>query len=284
MKRRSLYLSLITLLCVCLSTVALSSTEGLLIYFPFDEGRGDVAMDMSGNNHHAEIDGARWIDDGKVNGALEFRGVSKGDIVQVINNHEAGQLGVIEWQAITVMAWVYPTGFQTDEERRRWMRIVDTDDFPARESGFWLGVHGTAATQQAGPDQTEKRGRVFVGFRPTTWFNTEQTVNLNEWSHVAFTWGLQETRGIMKGFINGQEDSGKASFQETLVTKQNLAVGGGQGREPSPDESFVGYIDEVAVYQRSMTADEIASIMEAGTAVEPAGKLITTWSRIKGSY
>ena len=104
MKRRSMYLSLITLLCVCVSTVALSSTEGLLIYFPFDEGRGDVAMDMSGNGHHAEIDGARWIDDGKVNGALEFRGVSKGDIVQVINNHEAGQLGVIEWQAITVMA------------------------------------------------------------------------------------------------------------------------------------------------------------------------------------
>lgn len=284
MKRRSMYLSLITLLCVCVSTGALSSTEGLLIYFPFDEGSGDVAMDMSGNGHHGEIQGARWIDDGKVNGALEFRGVSKGDIVQVINNNEAGQLGVIEWQAITVMAWVYPTGFQTDAERRRWMRIVDTDDFPARESGFWLGVHGTAATQQAGPDQTEKRGRVFVGFRPTTWFNTEQTLNLNEWSHVAFTWGLQETRGIMKGYINGQEDSGKASFQETLVTKQNLAVGGGQGREPSPDESFVGYIDEVAVYQRSMTADEIASIMEAGTAVEPAGKLITTWSRIKGSY
>ncbi len=70
---------------------------------------------------------------------------------------------------------------------------------------------------------------MFVGFRPTTWFNTEQTVNLNEWSHVAFTWGLHETRGIMKGFINGEEDSGKASFQETLVTKQNLAVGGGQG-------------------------------------------------------
>ena len=96
--------------------------------------------------------------------------------------------------------------------------------------------------------------------------------------------GLQATRGIMKGYINGQEDSGKASFQETLVTKQNLAVGGGQGREPSADESFVGYIDEVAVYQRAMDADEIASIAEGGTSVEPEGKLVTTWSRIKRSF
>ena len=49
MKRSSLYLSLITLLFVSVSTGVLSSTEGLLIYFPFDEGSGDVAMDMSGN-------------------------------------------------------------------------------------------------------------------------------------------------------------------------------------------------------------------------------------------
>ena len=90
MKRSSLYLTLIALLFVSVSTGVLSSTEGLLLYFPFDEGNGDIAMDMSGNGHDAEINGARWIDNGKVNGALEFRGVSKGDIVQVINNKNRG--------------------------------------------------------------------------------------------------------------------------------------------------------------------------------------------------
>jgi hypothetical protein len=47
---------------------------------------------------------------------------------------------------------------------------------------------------------------------------------------------------------------------------------------------FKGIIDEVAIYKKVLTAAEIAKDMAGimpATAVEPAGKLATTWSRMK---
>ena len=46
----------------------------------------------------------------------------------------------------------------------------------------------------------------------------------------------------------------------------------------------IGIIDEVAVYKRALTANEVKQDMTKGVVapVSPAGRLVATWGMIKG--
>ena len=47
--------------------------DGLVLYHPYDEGKGDKAEDLSGNKHEGVIDNPKWVN-GKFGKALEFGG------------------------------------------------------------------------------------------------------------------------------------------------------------------------------------------------------------------
>lgn len=51
-------------------------------------------------------------------------------------------------------------------------------------------------------------------------------------------------------------------------------------------ESFTGGIDEIVILSRALEADEIQQLLngwEDAFAVEPEGKLATTWGRVKAA-
>ena len=53
------------------------------------------------------------------------------------------------------------------------------------------------------------------------------------------------------------------------------------------DRHYVGVIDEVAIYDRALTPNEIVQNQNASlgiTSVDPAGKLSSTWGEIKAGY
>ena len=50
-----------------------AEVEGLLLYLPFDEGDGNEAKDLSGNNFNGKLEGPQWVV-GKFGNALEFDG------------------------------------------------------------------------------------------------------------------------------------------------------------------------------------------------------------------
>ena len=47
------------------------------------------------------------------------------------------------------------------------------------------------------------------------------------------------------------------------------------------EEFFTGAIDEVHLFNRIISTDDITKIIAGPTAVQPTGKLTTTWSNIK---
>jgi len=47
------------------------------------------------------------------------------------------------------------------------------------------------------------------------------------------------------------------------------------------EEFFTGVIDEVHLFNRIISTDDITKIIAGPTAVQPTGKLTTTWSNIK---
>ena len=51
------------------------------------------------------------------------------------------------------------------------------------------------------------------------------------------------------------------------------------------DGGFVGIIDEVLIYNKALSADEVEQIFEAeGLPVQPQGKLATRWGQIKSAF
>lgn len=73
--------------------------ESIVGAWLFDEGRGDITEDFSGNGNDGKIVGAKWVQ-GKFGRALEFDG--KDDWVEV------PMIGTFD--EITITAWVNSTG------------------------------------------------------------------------------------------------------------------------------------------------------------------------------
>ena len=112
MRRSLMTLAMATTLAALLPTDAAGDlTEGLVAYFPLDEGSGDVAKDATGNvPDGALIDGAQWDSATKKAGAsaVTFDGSS----------------GLIEFEpfdvegaGITLAAWIQPESFGIGDGR-----------------------------------------------------------------------------------------------------------------------------------------------------------------------
>lgn len=244
------------LLSVFVIGVAQAVEVGPLGYWPFEDGSGKVATDETGNGHDADIVGAKWIKDGKFGKALDFDGNSHVDIPQSDE--------MSSWEAFTFMAWVYPTEFRGD-----WERIIDCD---LGSEGFWTCIR--------------QDGTVDWGFRPTTYYDAIGKVALKNWTHVAFVWELKgNLKGEFRVYINGEIDEKKNSFKQVVTTPAPIRIAGRSKAGANATEWWVGYIDEVAIFNRVLSADEIKQSVEGkipgAYAVRPAEKLPTTWSKIK---
>lgn len=256
MIRHILYVLFAGLLSMLLVEGALSAEEGPLVYLPFEDGEGDMATDKSGNDHHADITDAKWIEDGKFGKALEFDGDDHVDIP------ESDDLK--SWEAFTLMAWVYPTEFQGD-----WERIIDCD---LGGQGFW-----TCARQD---------GTIDWGFRPTTYYDANGKAEIGKWTHLAFVWELGgELKGEFRVYIDGEIDDATNSFKQVVTTPAPIRIGGRSRTAPNATEWWVGYIDEVAIFDRVLSHEEIRESVEGRipnvAAVQPEDKLTTTWGKMK---
>ena len=70
-------------------------------------------------------------------------------------------------------------------------------------------------------------------------------------------------------------------------TNNDLMLRIGWDPEAEAIDTYVGVIDEVAIYDRALTPNEIVQNQNASlgiTSVDPAGKLSSTWGEIKAGY
>ena len=104
-----------TLLCISLiiTSLALVTQIGAKIdletamgIWLFDENRGTVATDISGNNNHGEIQGAEWVK-GKFGTALKFNGTSARVVI-------ADSESLYAKKAWTITSWVFVGREATD--------------------------------------------------------------------------------------------------------------------------------------------------------------------------
>ena len=210
-----------------------SSASQIVSYWKFDETSGIIADDSVGTNNGSLINGPIWTA-GKVGGALSFDGVN--DYVT------AGVDGIVfgSGRANTLMAWIKSDKLSSIVFKPGTLEIDVTS----------AGIHVNEYRSSTN----------WRGITATTY------VNDGKWHHLAF---VHQTNNVWDIYADGiNVKSGPTGT--TSVIGDTFYIGGHGGYLPF---SFRGSIDEVAVYNGALSADEIRNIYLTSVP-EPATMLL----------
>jgi len=212
----------------------------LVSHWKFDEGSGTIAYDSAGNND-GTIYGAAWKT-GQVGGALEFDGVN--DYVDIPYN---SSLDINASKGITLLVWFkldsYPDGFDQGP-------IFGLFDSDGDGSKNYLLIDKPLYENLITWDQYPPSYGWIKSIKP----------DLDTWYHIA----VVEDPTYRAIYINGSldiSDNSSESYQGN--TPDTIRIG---NRADSIPFYFDGIIDEVAIYDRALLAEEIEAIYEAGLA------------------
>lgn len=226
--------------------------ESIVGIWLLDEGQGKEIKDFSRNGNDGQIIGAKWTD-GKIGNALAFNGASRAEIPgsKTIDNYLEG---------FTYLLWVQPTANPPNANTR----VIEHD---WHNPTIQIGPNDYYGSTAANADQAQ------TNVRGGAW-------ELDEWNFVAITHDGDVLKLYVDGELVGEKAVGKAD--EKVGTEIRLAAWRKAGWD------FTGIIDEVGVFNKPLSEDDLNDIMNNGLEealfVSPADKIATTWARMKESY
>jgi hypothetical protein len=214
--------------------VQAQSDEGLVAEWHFDEGSGSVLKDSSGNGYDGVIHGATWVE-GKYGGALSFDGVN--DYVDIPDWDWATNMNYV------VMAWVKTTDI--DYQSQGW-----------RVGAPILGDSANSVRGEIGLDNGKISYDYYNGIGHEV--NGISTVADGSWHFLVWVNHDDDTIDLYVDSIcetcsatNGPVDD------ETIFVVREIGRG--------YSDFFKGNIDEVRIYNRALSAEEIKSQYEQGS-------------------
>ncbi len=209
---------------------ASEKNRGLILCLKLDEGKGAVAHDSSGLNHHARINGAKWVD-GKP--ALEFNG----DESHMVITNFAG----LPTEAITISVWQ-----KVREARAQHLFNLSPDD-----SGDRISAHTPWEDNQVyfdfGIADYDGDGRVnYTPPKPIA----------GTWQHFVF---VASTAGkCSRIYRNGVMEVSAPNAPEYSGATKDLYIGAGSDAL----NAYAGLIGEFRMYNRVLTDEEIKALYQ----------------------
>jgi hypothetical protein len=217
-----------------LGTCIASAFEPPIAAYSFDEGEGEVAHDAAGD-HDGAVEGADWVG-GKYGGALSFEEEEE-DSVDIPASSELDLT-----DAFTLEAWVRP---QTADYGQP-VLFKETPTF------FSYALYA------GGDERALPEGLVASKDWSYAQVQGEEEMPAKAWSHLALASDGEDLRLYLDG-----ELVDTAPAKSAQISEGSLRIGG----DPTFEESyFTGLIDEVRIYDRALSAEEIEEDM--GTAIE----------------
>jgi hypothetical protein len=217
------------------------------------------------HGHDGElIKDPKWVD-GQFGKALEFDG-TKGQHVKVPINDTLQLL-----EQFSIAFWVK----RGDAQIRDWNYMVTAGSDP--NSG--LELHGDSGLKWASILRDSDKKTYFWSTSGGAWAQKaiSDDIQPDDWVHLAIT---HDTDSEVVIYNDGEKVGGGSKPPIVDEIDGSIMVG---ARHPG-EEFFTGIIDEVFLFNRTLTQAEIGEIMNGGLVpVEPAEKLATTWGSIKAS-
>jgi len=226
------------------------------------------ATDSIGTNHGTFPFGSAFAT-GQVGQALDFDGVSR--VVQV---PDAPVLNPTN--AITLEAWVYMTGPYSGV------------------GGAMFGKDGVYSDRQYMVGMVDRYQQGLTNI-PNSWIfrahlsvpgefkilDSVTTIQFGSWHHVAMTYD----GALLSLFVDGKLDASTPLSGPIITTSQPLVIGG----SVDGPWDFNGRVDELSLYHRALSANEITAIHAAGSAgkcaptapetcITPPSGLASMWS------
>jgi len=218
-------------------SIILKPDENALAYWPMDESDGTIAHDIwSGNN--GNINSCVWTGSGKKNGGLTFDGAAS-SYVSLSSNF------LSTLNDFTISVWVKP------DQLDQWARILDfginTDYnmFLTTKSG---DGYVRFAIKAGGSEQR---------------ITTTKTLSTSKWTHIAVTKSGNTAKMYIDGGLVGSNNAMTLNPSDLGNTTHNYL-----GKSQWPDPMFKGVIDELRIYKKAMTPEEINALISTPTRVD----------------
>jgi hypothetical protein len=231
MCRKLIYLISFSLVAV----LAGNTSAGLVGHWKLDEGSGTIVYDSSRNENHGTLHGPTWRpSDGQIGGALEFDGIN--DYVEIPDDSSFDITN-----EITVTAWINPVDVAD------WRTIISKyAHTPAwRKDLYWFLNGGNIGVSLAGPS----------GIGGDDWI-PNVPIESGTWTHVALSYDgivmkmYKNGVNLATNSISGNLLLGDSASNESFYIGQNTEWG----------EYFDGLIDDVRVYDRTLTPGQVQGL------------------------
>ena len=203
-------------------------SNGLVGYWQFGEGSGTTVQDSSAYAKTATLTGAAWAD-GYNGGGISFDG---DDYITVGTDAQYNITG-----AISLSMWIYVPEYTSG-------RVVNKQGSKGKR-GWSLNVEDTGkASFQIAKNANDL---YFV--------DSLSDVPLNQWVHIAGVYIPGKSCSI---YINGKLDNQRTDSVPSSQYNSSLAVT--LGARPSKECYFKGIADEICIYNRALTIEEIINM------------------------
>lgn len=205
-------------------------SEGLKAYWRFAETSGTLAGDSSGNNRTATLTGGAAITgSGRINNCVLFDGIN--DVATFVSP---------ELSRITLAGWFRMEGNGNSFTPR----LVDMPAFGIRIQRDAVNGHHLG----------------FQSFRSDAlaeWRTDAGVITDNVWYHFVIMYDPYEPGSVPEIYLNGvSQNINEISFGTgSLVSNSGTGYFGNRG---ALDRGFMGRVDELRIYDRPLTRDEIA--------------------------
>jgi len=211
----------------------LDQAQGLVLYLPFDEGTGTIAYDYSGNNNYGTLyNGPQWVD-GKVGKALSFDGVDDYVNISNSNNPDSSLRYILRGADLaspfTIILWKNSQAPITNN--------------------YWIGRVGWT-------NGIDLDCRFLLFDTNNNGYSINFTCTHNRWEFIASSWD----KNLMKAYLNGNQIGTRSFMGPLRDNSYPIQIGGQTG----VTWYFAnGTIDEVRIYNRALSDEEIKALYEA---------------------
>lgn len=221
-----------------------SAEKRLVASWKFDDGTGNLAIDSSGNDNHAELfEGASWTRQGRINGAISFdSGKNPGAIAWGPTMNEIGKNDT----DFSVAFWIYLRQGSTEEYRSIMHKGRDDSE---RTFALWMNPRRNTIHYRISTDKDSNEGG-----------DSHRELLPRTWTHICYIKELRRLKLYINGILDGYADL----RGESVGNNARLFIGNDPPDPSRPNfpgwPGIDGSLDDIHIYSAAISEKEIGAL------------------------